>query len=456
MCWACQKLLQEYYIFIQEVRNTAHHLVETVERNEQIGNGLETIISLKEHKTSPKSCTSFRPILPKLFSEIPKNKCLSPPSVPFSRFYKCLECGEAFKSHKNLREHESEQCIRNISGVFVCKFCHLCFKDDNKLSNHQKLHHSEQKCVCHLCKKVFNSKGYLSRHINKIHQHTFLPFFCGECNDTMSSFSSQDEIQKHFDNVEHISETTKDNVPAEVNGNPESINDEDMDLEMHEEFLDEFLLAHTNENSFQFSECWDALDLHFNEMYGNTSFQNNEEHCEAFPCPKCFLQFSKPQPLLKHLAELHNVAVLICRNCGQASPSLKDFKLHQSNKCVAKDDANVKISCPYNCNKTFTSTLNLKQHLRIVHTQNRKDICQLCDKQFSTLDHLKKHVLSQHQNERKHICHICSKSFTQMCHLNQHMTIHTSGKPFKCTECLEKFWRRIDMERHRKKHHLGS
>ncbi|XP_013105184.1 zinc finger protein 135 isoform X2 [Stomoxys calcitrans] len=394
--------------------------------------------------------TTFKPILPKTEhrrAHIEIDNSASRTS--HSRLYKCLECAESFKSFKHLRQHEFGFCnIFNINGVFACKYCHLCFKAATSLANHESSQHPEQQFLCCLCEdKLFTSKGYLTRHIQKTHNHSFLQYFCGECDEAMI-MTTKNDVKKHFESS-HTGQKCSNEAPAHALENED---EGDMDLEMHEEFLDEFLLAHSNENSFQFSECWEALDLHLTDMLHaqTTHSHNGETHTQAFQCPKCFEPFQNPQPLLQHLAESHNISVFLCQICQQTFPTSNDFKLHKRSICSKSTSATC-VNCPF-CGKAFSSTLKLKQHLRIVHTQNKKHICQLCDKQFSTLDHLKKHVLSQHQNERKHICHICSKSFSQSCHLKQHLAIHTIGKTIKCTECPERFWRNIDLYRHRKQH----
>ncbi|XP_075159958.1 uncharacterized protein LOC142233061 [Haematobia irritans] len=444
ICPTCIKGIQNYYEFIQQIRESF---------NAKLKN--ETTSVLKDQEPSKQhavlednfGCTKpmqFRPILPKMVNT--PSKIRTPCSVSTFRIYRCIECSKTFKSHKNLRQHEfNGVCNRDvISGIFTCRYCHLCFKNANIMTSHESSHLQQFSCV--LCKnKLFTSKGYLTRHLIKRHEHSFLHFFCGECSE-FAAMESCEEVKKHFDAVHNTA------VGVAEEESKECLDEDDMDLEMHEEFLDEFLLTNSNENSFQFSECWEALDLHLPDMLQAQNTTLHHSNSLAFPCPKCLEQFNNPQPLLQHLAESHNLTVLVCPKCQQSFSSSNDLKLHKNacNKVISKT---ISINCPY-CTKAFSSTVNLKQHLRIVHTRLKKHICLLCDKQFSTLDHLKKHVLSQHQNERKYECDICSATFSQLCHLKQHLAIHKSGKTIQCSKCGEKFLRSIDLKRHQKKYCL--
>ncbi|XP_065359189.1 oocyte zinc finger protein XlCOF7.1-like [Calliphora vicina] len=467
ICLNCLKQLKKCYEFVQQIKEsenklnrgkeikTEHDYFETTRNVEENETATEKVTvnceRLNNYATTEmfKSNFKFKPILPKAESnEIVKqlDKSLSPKT----RLYKCLMCAESFKSFKHLNEHEQEFCKNKfVKDFHICKYCHKCFAKELSLSAHVSLKHSKGEFMCCLCQdKAYAGKGYLARHIEKVHLHESLHYFCGECEELVC-MSMLEELREHL-LCKHASETANSAVEDPTQA---ALNDEDMDLEMHEEFLDEFLLAHTNENSFQFSECWEALDLHLPDMLqaSAANLHNVPEFKEAFACPKCFEQFKNPQPLLKHLADVHNLPVLICRVCSKCFTSFQDFKRHKLQKCLQNSSLHpLLLECPY-CSKSFKNAINLKQHLRIVHCQLKRHICQLCDKQFSTLDHLKKHVLSQHQNERKHVCTVCDKSFTQLGHLKQHLAIHTTGKTFQCSVCKLKFWRKIDLERHRHK-----
>ena len=462
------KQLKKCYEFVQQLKEsqlklqkgkeiTTEHDYIGVPSEEQIGNETLSVENVTVKREDPKLTDNnikYKPILPMPPDKVIDVKETSSSSNGKSRLYKCLKCEELFKAFKALKTHEKLYCKKTAYEEFqTCKYCHKCYIKEGLLKDHISLKHAKGEYLCCLCEnKTFAGKGYLARHIEKVHQHKSLQYYCGQCHQ-LQSLVNLKEVQQHF--VQHHPALEEKSTLTDEPGH-NTLNDEDMDLEMHEEFLDEFLLAHTNENSFQFSECWEALDLHLPDMLHGTSNSLGNvqtEFTEAFPCPKCFEQFKNPQPLLKHLAEIHNMPVLVCRFCRQSFASLPNFKKHKLEKCRKSFYTNsLKLECPY-CSKTFADTLNLKQHLRIVHSQLNRHICQLCDKQFSTLDHLKKHVLSQHQNERKHNCSICNKYFTQLCHLKQHMKIHTTGKTIQCPQCSLKFWRKIDLQRHEQKKH---
>lgn len=456
----------ECFKFANNIQATAKTLRLCFEEKQQVGEDLSAIEESECFSSSSK--TSLRKLLPKTASINKDCTNKLPPKDKTTRLYKCLECCEAFKSFKLLCRHEQEhKALYSLSNIHICQFCHLCFAQENALNYHLNEQHADSTYNCVLCcnKNAFQGKGFLMQHIKKQHQHEFLQYYCAECVE-MEILANVKELEAHFSQkhlqIELNNQVTSKDVEEQQN------NDEDyMDLEMHEEFLDEFLLAHTNENSFQFSECWDALDLHLPDMLQSAQTPTAENavssqqagRTKAFLCTHCPNQFEQPQKLLQHLAEIHDLAVLVCKTCQQSFKTAKGLKEHRM-EMYCKDTIKItaaKIPCP-NCEKSFKSTVQLKQHLRTIHTQLKRHICQLCDRLFSTLDHLKKHVLSQHQNERKYICeqHGCGKGFSQLCHLKEHALTHGSSKSLQCSECTENFWHKVDLKNHWRKMHKGN
>ncbi|XP_004525402.1 zinc finger protein 271 isoform X1 [Ceratitis capitata] len=408
-------------------------------------------------------------------------------NIKSKRVYKCTECTDVFNSFRQLKVHEAIHPTKSEgSAISICIYCCSLYANAESLEKHINECHANGHYICVPCTKEYKSRGQLLKHVHSnAHNAKALLYYCGLCPRSEKSpieFPSRSALQQHYQETHLLMPVNQD--------------EDDVEIEMNEEFLDEFLLNNVNENSFNFSECWDALDLNLPDMLHMTNSDKSPtqakdyENAEfLYKCPKCYDGFKQQKTLLQHIAHKHELPLLICSKCDASFKDYTQWIQHKETHQVqlgcrrnSKDKDKVlqcgicdKIfrsnpalnyhikthlrgfldaphECPY-CKKCFHTDTNLKQHIRIVHCQNKRHTCKLCDKLFSTLDHLKKHVLSTHQNERKHICHVCAKSFTQLCHLKQHLNIHNRGKTHQCLKCDEKFWRKIDLQRHIIKKH---
>ncbi|XP_053954089.1 zinc finger protein 271-like isoform X1 [Anastrepha ludens] len=455
------------------VLNSDHGIFNAVQKNEP---------NIKYRAILPKEQHLVLSNMPTIFHKTNDEKLKN----NSKRLYKCSECSDIFISFRQLKVHEALHTSVTDRVISICVYCCSLYANAETLEKHISESHANGRYLCAPCAKTYKSRGQLLRHVHSsAHNAKALLFYCSLCPRTGNShieFPSRAALQQHYQEMHLL-------MPA-------SQDEDDVEIEMNEEFLDEFLLNNVNENSFNFSECWDALDLNLPDMLHlansdenyshnkNSIIQNNEF---PFKCPICYDGFLTQKLLLLHIASKHGLKVLICNKCDSSFKDYTQWVHHKRTHRVqfdamrkAKDDLmkceicdkifrsnaalnyhvkthlrnylQVPQECPY-CKRNFYSDVNFKQHIRIVHSLNKRHKCELCDKPFATQDHLKKHVLSQHQNERKHICHVCSKSFTQLCHLKQHLAIHTTGKAHQCIKCKLKFWRKIDLQRHMLKKH---
>ena len=108
--------------------------------------------------------------------------------------------------------------------------------------------------------------------------------------------------------------------------------------------------------------------------------------------------------------------------------------------------------CPI-CSKAFNEKGNLKTHERF-HSEKRPFKCNQCNKTYKTNGHLKDHIEIQHMKIKRFQCEYCSKKFGRISTLKSHIKTHTGEKNYKChiDGCNKFFAEKGNMEIHYKRH----
>ncbi|KAG1658582.1 Zinc finger protein 425 [Nymphon striatum] len=85
--------------------------------------------------------------------------------------------------------------------------------------------------------------------------------------------------------------------------------------------------------------------------------------------------------------------------------------------------------CPV-CVKSFTRVANLDRHVRRLHPDYQKFVCEKCSMPF----------LSEHRDKNCCICPVCVKSFTRVANLDRHVRrLHPDYQKFVCEKCSMPF-----------------
>ena len=83
------------------------------------------------------------------------------------------------------------------------------------------------------------------------------------------------------------------------------------------------------------------------------------------------------------------------------------------------------------CKEKFTSTENLKRHIKSEHMK-KGIVCSLCEDEFGDKYRLEEHLVKVHQKFKKFECSNCDKKFLLKWRLQKHMNIHSETKKRMC------------------------
>lgn len=104
--------------------------------------------------------------------------------------YLCKVCGRGFAQKPNLERHE--RSVHSSERLFVCAVCGKQLYDKYALSQHQRIHVTDNKFECKTCGKKFKGSQNL-RHHEKVHL-SLRPHLCKQCG---KSFYQTSALKRH-------------------------------------------------------------------------------------------------------------------------------------------------------------------------------------------------------------------------------------------------------------------
>ena len=193
--------------------------------------------------------------------------------------------------------------------------------------------------------------------------------------------------------------------------------------------------------------------------------QQNFNNINQFQCQKCSSSFDTKAGLESHVSVAHDsewnqyiekgIDRYNCKLCNKTFSRKNSTRIHIA--CVHNIGSNIKCSeCPKVC--FYQSQL---EHHMLVHSEERKFVCDECGMNLKSVNHVKVHKTSKHISEEEKIrlfdmfsCNICEKKYLNKARLEVHAGSHKE-KTIPCNKCDKKFKIKDDLRLHNKRKHLG-
>ena len=221
---------------------------------------------------------------------------------------------------------------------------------------------------------------------------------------------------------------------------------------------------------FEFHETCRFCKLTFYKLRATTVEEHHrlelkEAQYYKTVCPYCDKRFREQYDAKKHIEFEHEQKrdSYKCEYCKVKFQSNKAKQYHE----MTKHSSSPSHSACDICQKTFTSVVNLKSHMKYVHSDNQKWSCGDCEARFKQKRDLRFHMLNVHNlNQRKEDyfegeeklllkCKDCNSTFQYRKNLNAHKKAnHTeSVDVFQCEECPSKFRYKTTLTKHKRVKH---
>ncbi|XP_044752040.1 gastrula zinc finger protein XlCGF26.1-like [Coccinella septempunctata] len=138
----------------------------------------------------------------------------------------------------------------------------------------------------------------------------------------------------------------------------------------------------------------------------------------------------------------------ICCDCQQTFRSSEELKNHFS----ADHNQVPKYSCA-DCQKIYTKYIVFLNHVKLHHVTLRY-CCDVCHKWYPTVNAVEKHRV-EHKDETQYVCLSCGKTFRMQSALALHSRSHLPAEiknKYQCDECPKRFGTKPNLMAHKRIH----
>jgi KRAB domain-containing zinc finger protein len=392
----------------------------------------------------------------------------------------CNTCGKLYPSSSSLRHHE-----RAGHGRLV--YCEICPPERNYRSHDRLLIHilkehendpTRKILECPKCPKRFATKFMMKRHFEGHLIETEKPLFCEICEKRFASTEGEtlsEHIASHSKGYEKPPKRFKCSKCPREFGSPKSTALYRHERKYHpellihgchlcdrrysiKEFLETHLKIHDPKGPYVCLVCCSRYGSRLIE--GGYPFDNGElldahlkkhtgENCKV--CEECGEKFDNKNTLLHHMSKVHGAErKFACDVCDKRYPTSNDLSAHVRSTHDLIGKPREPRPCP-ECDQVFYSRSSIKNHIRRVHRQAERKVCEQCGKTLRSGVALRDHM-NMHEGIKNFACGWCEKRFVRKDELTLHTYTHTGEKPHKCYICGRGFTQRHSMKTHIKTH----
>ncbi|WAR21369.1 ZN226-like protein [Mya arenaria] len=343
---------------------------------------------------------------------------------------RCKECGKEYRSRRALRRHFN---VSHTTMAHVCEICGHSFRGKESLYHHKRGIHENAKVykcpeadcgaefnfshslrlhrlkhsgarphMCNVCGKTYLTNYHLKVHMTATHSEK-KNFSCKICS---KSFSYSTSLKMH-----EATHRTQERVKCDQ-CDKTFVNNQA--LKYH------FMSKHATPGIFPCPECDKVCK---SELLLKTHMRRHSVDNTRFMCDVCGRQFMYKSALEMHRAIHKDDKSFVCKTCGKA---FKTYPTLYSHQYVHKVDS------PYTCSicgKTFKTKERLKAHEKR-HSGLKPFECNLCHHCFPDKGGLSKHMKTVHCNVKKFVCDICGKATSRADNLRVHMKVHMKGTDY--------------------------
>jgi len=364
----------------------------------------------------------------------------------------CNLCRKSYKSMEKLKRH-TKKCLTDYLNRDVAKTQQEGIFENKTESSDENI---KQVIACHDCGKPCSGIGALIKHRIKCFSGEKVK--AEEYNKLAEGSSGELTVEKSEPVCDLVikSETPDDNT-----------SDDGLDTSAFQEtapsWQDSFDFGEDKTYPTNAADCKDKPEGGSSKMachlcgkvLGNKRYLKAhilKMHSSArtkVVCEYCAKEF-KSTNIKSHIKEMHiNAVESKCPICGKVFPRKKPLSDHI--RRVHSEET--RVVCQY-CAKDVKST-NIKNHIKEMHTDVQDTACPICGKVFPRKKPMTDHLRLVH-SEEKAVCEICSKTFENRTYLLRHIrTFHsTSQMIFTCDFCLKQYRSSLQLRNHIKIVHV--